>query len=51
MNKTTDGLRVNKMAKSFLFMLTFAQLSPKHLRFSEFCGPDNVLLQALIFQA
>jgi len=30
---------------SQLFMPTFAHLSPKHLRFSEFCGPDNVLLQ------
>jgi len=30
---------------SRLFMPTFAQLSPKHLTFSEFCGPDNVLLQ------
>jgi len=29
-------------------MLTFGQLSPKHLRFSEFCGSDNILLQALV---
>ena len=31
-----------------LFMPTFAQLSPKHLRFSEFCGPDNVLLTTVV---
>jgi len=28
-------------------MLTSAQLSHKHRRLSEFCGPDSILLQAL----